>query len=200
MIDPGHGGSKTIGGSSPNNATGPAGTPEKAMTLTVGLRTRDLLEDRGHRVTMTRETDVNLGLTDRAKVAKDRQADAFVSIHFNGFGNPSVQGTETFHHRTVTPRSVALAEAVQTRLVAATGHRDRGAKPAGFGVIDPANHAASTAACLAEVSFLTDPVEEARLRDPAYLDRVADALASGVEDFLREAEQEPGPPSLNVIG
>ena len=186
VIDPGHGGRSAVGGSSANNATGPAGTLEKNLTLDVGLRTGRLLRKRGHLVTMTRETDVNIGLRDRAKVAKDRKADTFLSIHFNGFRNPNTQGTETYHHQTLTLQSAALAESIQTRLIAATRLRDRGVKQARFGVINPDNHAAHTAACLAEISFLTDPAEEMRLQNTTYLDRIAQALADGIEDYLRE--------------
>jgi N-acetylmuramoyl-L-alanine amidase len=38
VIDPGHGGTTAVGGSSPNNARGPGGTPEKTFTLDVGRR------------------------------------------------------------------------------------------------------------------------------------------------------------------
>jgi N-acetylmuramoyl-L-alanine amidase len=61
-IDPGHGGTRKVGGSSPNNATGPPGTKEKALTLVIGLAARDVLSRRGHTVFVTRASDVNLVL------------------------------------------------------------------------------------------------------------------------------------------
>src|SRR5712691_1915297 len=94
VIDPGHGGTQRVGGSSPNNATGPAGTKEKTLTLAIGLRTRTALAGSGHTVHMTRTTDVNLGLADRAHVARDHRADAFVSIHLNASDEHNAQGTE----------------------------------------------------------------------------------------------------------
>jgi len=60
VIDPGHGGTRTVGGSSPNNAAGPAGTKEKTLTLAFGLAARAALTERDHTVFMTRTTDVNL--------------------------------------------------------------------------------------------------------------------------------------------
>jgi N-acetylmuramoyl-L-alanine amidase len=48
VVDPGHGETRTVGGSSPNNATGPAGTKEKTLTLAVGLAARSALAERGH--------------------------------------------------------------------------------------------------------------------------------------------------------
>lgn len=185
VIDPGHGGDTEIGGSSANNATGPAGTLEKTLTLELGLLTEEALEDRGHKVFMTRKSDRNLSLAKRAQLARDNAADVFVSIHFNGWNTPSVQGTETFRHTRSDAASQMLAGTVQSAVQRATGLRDRGVKKAGFGVLRPDRHQSETAACLLEVSFLTDPAEEQRLiQDQRYMQRIATALADGIEDYL----------------
>ena len=189
VVDPGHGGTSGTGGSSANNAVGPNGTLEKNLTLDVGLRLRDELVARGHQLKMTREADNNLGLKARAHVARDFGADVFVSIHFNGSTGHNAQGTETFVHITHRQRSANLCRALQPALVAATGLSDRneihgGVKKAKFGVLSRSRHASRTAAVLTEVSFLDRADEEARLQDPSYLQRIADALANGVESYL----------------
>src|SRR5262245_38308877 len=97
VLDPGHGGSTKIGGSSPNNAVGPTGTLEKWLTLDLARRVRGVLRAAGIETQLTRDEDRNLGLQERAGVAKAAGADAFVSIHLNGF-NQTAQGTETYHH------------------------------------------------------------------------------------------------------
>jgi N-acetylmuramoyl-L-alanine amidase len=184
VIDPGHGGSQKRGGSSPNNAVGPAGTLEKDMTLTLGLMVTGLLANLGHAVRLTRSKDRNLGLADRAAVSRDFQSDVFVSIHMNGFHDPTVQGTETLHAPNATPPSKCLAAAVQAQVVRATGYRDRGVKPQSLGVLRPERHLAATAACLVEVSFLTNPEEETRLEDEAYQVKIAIAITEGITDYL----------------
>lgn len=50
--------------------------------------------------------------------------------------------------------------------------------------MDPANHAAGTAACLAELSFITTSAEDARLQDPEYLKALGEAVANGVREFV----------------
>src|SRR5215470_8754597 len=55
VIDPDHGGTRMMGGSSPNDATGPAGTKEKTVTLAVGLAARTALSARGYTVFMTHQ-------------------------------------------------------------------------------------------------------------------------------------------------
>jgi N-acetylmuramoyl-L-alanine amidase len=184
VIDPGHGGAAKVGNSSANNATGPNGTKEKDLTLVLGLRLYDALQGSGHQVVLTRDTDVNLDLKDRAQVAASRKAAAFVSLHFNGDDDPSTRGTETWVHSAGTADSVLLASSVLQRLVNATGHSNRGVRRKGLGVLSPLVQDLDTAACLAEVSFLTDPDEEARLGDGAYLDSLTAALAQAILDYL----------------
>jgi N-acetylmuramoyl-L-alanine amidase len=184
VIDPGHGGPARIDNSSANNATGPAGTLEKTLTLRLALLLRDKLATGSHTVVLTRTEDVNLSLEDRAAFARSRNAPAFLSLHFNGDSRPSIQGSETWLHTNHNAASQQLASRVQSGLLRATQLRDRGVKRNRLGVISPAFHASVTAACLTEVSFLTDPTEEARLRTGSYLDRIADSLALALVGFV----------------
>lgn len=186
VIDPGHGGNRTVGGSSPNNAVGPNGLLEKTVTLEIARRLARLPGAAGHTRVLTRSEDINLGLSDRAHVARDRKAAVFVSIHLNGF-NAKVQGTETFVHANAGGGSLQLAKRIQRALLAVTGHADRGVKRAQFGVLNPASHHAGTAACLTEVSFMDLAQEEQRLGDPAYLDAIAGALLQAIDEHLQAA-------------
>jgi N-acetylmuramoyl-L-alanine amidase len=78
-------------------------------------------------------------------------------------------------------RSVALAEKIQRSIVATLRPRypdvvDLGVHPARFHVLVGAR----MPAVLVELSFLSNPVEGARLRDPAYLDALARAIAAAI--------------------
>ena len=200
VIDPGHGGTQSVGGSSPNNATGPAGLLEKAVTLDVARRAAAALTALGHEVRLTRNEDVNLGLAARAAVARAARAPVFVSIHFNGDEHDRTQGTETWVHTLASQASLDLAKSVQRRVVSATGYRDRQVKRARFGVLDPRSHDASTAACLVEVSFLTDPKEEQRLGETTYLESLGQAIAAGITAYLADIEAKTRPvPALRAL-
>lgn len=72
--------------------------------------------------------------------------------------------------------SSRLAEAIQTQLNAATGVRDRGVRQAPFRVL----MGATMPAILIEAGFISNPDEEARFKDDAYKDKVADAIARAV--------------------
>src|SRR5207237_5914778 len=101
VIDPGHGGTGSIGGSDGNHAVSPTGVKEKDLTLILANLVRSELQSAatagGHtiNIVMTRTSDVNLSLADRAHVARTHHADRFLSIHLNGF-NKVTRGVETY--------------------------------------------------------------------------------------------------------
>jgi len=83
--------------------------------------------------------------------------------------------------------SAKLAEAVQSSLVAGLGRQyaqvvDLGVKRAPFVVLIGAR----MPAILTEIAFLSNPQEAGRLRDGAYLDAVAQAIAEGVSSYAGE--------------
>ena len=80
----------------------------------------------------------------------------------------------------VLNESSRLALAVQGRLNARLGLRDRGVKQAPFVVLT----GATMPAILVEVGFLSNPAEAERLTQPESQQQLAEAVAAGIEDFL----------------
>jgi N-acetylmuramoyl-L-alanine amidase len=203
VIDPGHGGTASVGGSDPNHAVSPSGMTEKALTLAIGLAVRDAIlaaNPGGHKVTvfMTRVTDENLGLAARAHVARDRNADLFLSIHFNGF-NGITRGVEAF----VRPAAdgnvnlaadTAFAAKVQKKVFQAikardSNAKDRGIKPLKLGVLDDAalgNTAAShrCRACLLEIEFMDVPAVDQLLNTGPNAAAVRSEIAAAIKDAV----------------
>jgi N-acetylmuramoyl-L-alanine amidase len=81
--------------------------------------------------------------------------------------------------------SSRLAYAVHDRLVAALGAEDRGVKQAPFYVLAGARMPAA----LLELGFISHAEESEKLRDPAYQDRIAEAVAQGVAAFRAQANR-----------
>ena len=98
VIDAGHGGTSVLDESSPNNATSASGAKEKDLTLELALAVFTVIRDSpaakkaGIVPVLTRTADVNVGMTDRARVALSRSARALVSIHFNASTNHTSRG------------------------------------------------------------------------------------------------------------
>jgi N-acetylmuramoyl-L-alanine amidase len=144
VLDPGHGGTGVVGGSSPNNAVSVSGVKEKKLALDFCMILRDLLVAQAAaagqkiKVVLTRTTDVNIGISDRAAVAGANKAKAFVCLHFNG-GVASASGAETYYAAAANgnmnvAQDIAFATAVHGGLIGGMraiypGAKDRGVKP-----------------------------------------------------------------------
>jgi hypothetical protein len=179
VLDAGHGGGDVVGRSTPVGVTGPGGTREKDLTLDVARRVRRIMAGRGAMVTLTREHDANLSLRERIARA-GAPGTRFVSLHFNGSPGAGEQGGEAWVHERATAASRELAAALLDGVTAATGRTSRGVKAGPMAILHPDAHRPGTRACLVEISFLTDPEEEARLGHPDYRQRIAEALASAL--------------------
>ena len=181
VLDPAHGGREDRGGSSWQGGASPGPDPilEKDISLAMARAVKQRLEGT-HSVTLTREHDENLSLTERARHARDLRADLFLSIHFNAALDPGVDGTETWVANEASAASQALARSIPGRIARAAGIADRGVRHADLGVLLPSRHDPHTAACLVEVAFLTNPGEATHLRNAAYFSQIADALSDAV--------------------
>jgi N-acetylmuramoyl-L-alanine amidase len=191
MLDPGHGGEDS-------GAVSAGGIREKDLTLDLSRRVAEQLERGGLRVLHTRTRDRDLTLEQRVAIANRRRPDLFVSIHLNAAANRGASGVETFitsspafpstnspqtqppHTEDPNTRfSSANAIAgflVQRSLLAATHAEDRGLRRARFFVIKNA----PCPALLVEGGFVSNPGEEAKLRDPSYRQSVANGIAQGI--------------------
>jgi len=73
---------------------------QKHLVLDVALELGKILKQRGHKVYYTRTKDEFINLRDRTKVANDKNADLFISLHANAAPNEakklSMKGLETF--------------------------------------------------------------------------------------------------------
>jgi N-acetylmuramoyl-L-alanine amidase len=187
VIDPGHGGSDS--GATAN------GIIEKELVLDVSLKVKDLLKKTDIPFVLTRETDIYISPGERAVFAKEKNADLFVSIHANYYKDSSVTGVETFYHKNSLPTgkyaisegkperkdSKALATYIQKRLVEKMGLKDRKAKEGNYQVI----RETSMTAVLAELGFLTNKGDAAKLNTQEYRQKAAEAIYLGIVDYLK---------------
>lgn len=89
MLDPGHGGIDT-------GAIGHGGSKEKHVVLAIAKNVRAILQKNGINAKLTRTGDTFIPLYDRVEFAHQHGADLFMSIHADGFTNPSAAGASVF--------------------------------------------------------------------------------------------------------
>jgi N-acetylmuramoyl-L-alanine amidase len=186
VIDPGHGGIDP-GCSSKN------GVLEKHLVLEISKKLEKKLNSYAIYTILTREIDTDLApdvkgplirrkredLNRRAALVKKHNADIFVSIHANSFPESKWSGAQTFYPPECG-RSRLLAEAIQNSLVTKVGPNTRKAKPGDFRVL----RESQVPSTMVEVGFLSNQKEAQLLQDPAYQDRLVDAIAKGIVDFF----------------
>lgn len=113
FLDFGHGGS--------DNGASSGGLVEDSMTLVTGLECKNVLEDHGVFVKTSRESDVYVGLSERAAMANYWVADYFVSIHYNAGGG---DGIEVIHSKW-NGKGLELAKAIVNAVCKETGQNAR---------------------------------------------------------------------------
>lgn len=174
MIDPGHGG--------PDVGATRNGLYEKDITMAISRQLGGILQRMGYSVMYTRTSDIDLDLEPRVKMADNAGASAFVSIHVNSLDASSsqVNGVETYHAPNAS-LGKSLAESVHQQIIADTGANDRGVRSARFYVVTKT----SMPAVLVETGFITNPAESVKLVNAAYQERMAAAIAKGVDQFLK---------------
>ena len=177
-IDPGHGG-KNLGARSKRHSF-----QEKQYTLSTAKKLKRYLQKKGYRVVLTRKRDVYLPLKKRAEIANRHKADLFVSIHFNSApGLYKVHGVEVYYYAHRLKRNVvgrSFAQEVLDQIIKRTKAHSRGVKPARFVVLGETK----MPAILVEGGFLTNRYERKKIKDPKYLDQLAQGIAEGVHQFL----------------
>lgn len=180
VVDAGHGGD--------DFGTRSASKPkyhEKSLNLTTALILSDFLQKMGYRILMTRSKDEFITLQKRAEFANDRQADLFVSVHYNSAPSKKAEGIEVFYYKSDEDKSRSsesrkLAASVLAQLTQLTKAKSRGVKHGNFAVI----RETKMPAVLVEAGFLTNEDEMEKIKDPAYVKSVAWGIAQGIQAYL----------------
>jgi N-acetylmuramoyl-L-alanine amidase len=170
IIDPGHGGED-------NGAFGRQ-IREKDVNLEVAIHLKNLLEQAGAAVILTRTDDYFVGLYERPFMANDFLGDLFISIHTNNHPDLSVHGIEVFYYPN-RPLSQTLARLVLNNITQYTGFTGLGAKSDDFVVI----RETEMPSILVEVGFLSNFQEENIMKTPEFKDRAAEGIYQGILDY-----------------
>lgn len=184
VIDAGHGGVDP-------GAVGKGLVLEKDVTLAVSKRLQSLIQQGGAKTIMVREDDSDLGtsvgllkrkredLAQRIQLAKDVQAEVYISIHANSFPNANLTGAQTFYHSD-SPESKLLAQSIQQELNSMTNGKRVIKANQDIYVLKKAHQAAVTV----ELGFLSNLVEEQLMTTPDYQEKLAIAIYKGLSVYF----------------
>lgn len=182
-LDPGHG---------PGNVNGsPDGTyKEWEFTWDMAQRIKPLLEAQGVGVVLTKTADNYPSLTERANISNKATPDCFVSIHTNAYGEggwSSASGLEIYTSAgpMTAQRNVLASDLVNAFHAAGVSLRSEPIKHKMYTVLAKTD----APACLIEYGFHTNKADVEYLKDTKYRDKLAEATAKGICEFLVVAWQ-----------
>ncbi len=202
VIDPGHqekgnsekepvgpGATETKAKVSSGTASRFNGYPEYKVNMEVALKLRQILLERGYTVIMTRTGNaVNISNIERATIANDAHADAFVRLHCNGSENNTFHGIGIYYQTPNNPyngdlhdEAKALNSCLLEHMLSATGARRDG-------LIESDTYSGinwcKVPAGLVEMGYMTNQEEDAKLQDQAYQQKLAVGIADGIDEFV----------------
>jgi N-acetylmuramoyl-L-alanine amidase len=178
LLDPGHGGVDS-------GACGRQGTREKDVNLDVAMRLKDLLENAGADVVMSRTDDSFIGLYERPFLANYLFADLFISVHTNYHPDLSVNGIEVWYRQNRTD-SQDLAKCVLTNIIQTTGFNELGIKSNRLNDDFVVIREPQMPSILVEVGFLSNYQEETIIMTPEFRQKAAMGIFQGVMSYYQK--------------
>ncbi len=212
-IDPGHqakgnsdqepvgpGAAETKAKVSSGTAGVSTGIPEHELNLAVSLYLRDELLARGYSVLMIRETaDVDISNAERAQLANQYQAAAFVRVHGNSVSDQSVKGALTMcmtvnnsYNSGLYEQSRSLSEKVLAGLCEASGADNRG-------ILETDSMSGinwcEIPVTIVEMGFMSNPEEDQAMASDDYRRALAKGIADGIDAYFGKnaMPMAPGP-------
>ena len=165
------------------------GVPEYQLNLDITLQLRDELIARGYDVILCRETnDVDISNSERAAVANENEADAFIRIHANGSGSSSAHGSMTICMTPGNPfngdlyeESRHLSDCVLDAYVAETGISKEYVWETD--TMSGINWSQVPVTIL-EMGYMSNPAEDEKMQDPDFQKVMVTGIANGIDDYF----------------
>lgn len=183
-------GSETMKSKATSGTQGVAtGIPEYDLNLKVAIKLQKVLENRGYQVKMIRtKNDVNISNAERAAVANELEADAFIRIHANGDEKSTTHGIMTICQTKENPFNAGiydqchkLAQCVLEETVEATGGKKMFVWETD--TLSGINWS-EVPVTIVEMGYLTNPEEDKLLSTDEYRQKLAEGIANGIDRYF----------------
>ena len=167
-----------------------SGLPEYQLNLNVSLLLRDILEQRGYQVVMTRtDNDTAISNKERAELVASKGAEICVRIHANGDDSSGVSGALTMCPSQQNPyvsslydSSNRLSRCIIDSYCAATGFQNRGIiyTDSMTGI-----NWSTIPVTIVEMGFMTNQNDDLKMADSAFQQTMAEGIANGIDAYFQ---------------
>lgn len=164
---------------------------ESQLNLEVGLKLKSVLESRGYKVVMVRTSqNVNISNKERADIANNAHAGAFIRLHADSSTNHNTHGATGLAPKNNNPyltSSVISGSQRLTRNVLNSMCKRTGAKNRGISYVNNMSgiNWCKVPVALIEMGFMSNKTEDYLLSDSTYQYKIANGIADGIDAFLK---------------
>ena len=155
---------------------------EGNANLDIVLKLKSLLEGQGAEVYLTRNSDEEMVLSDRAAISNDKRPDLFLSVGQNCFPNPTASGTEIYYYRGDS-QGEKLSKLIMENVSSSLGLKNRGVRMADFYLL----REIKASSVIVQLLYISNPQDKELLCNQSFRESAAAAIFKGIGAYYESS-------------
>ncbi len=164
---------------------------EYELTLQVALKLEKKLKAKGYKVLMIRTTnDVDISNSERAKIANENKADAFIRLHANGSTNSSSNGAMTICQTSSNPYNAKYYKDSKylSKVILDNYVKETGIKKERIWETDTMSgiNWCQVPVTILEMGYMSNKKEDLKMADEKFQEKMVKGISKGIDKFFNK--------------